>query len=710
MANARASLTGSVVDHMVTFLSRLYPNISHGELEARVRNICRDRYKPKTLIHVNQVRYGENEIVAEDLVTFFERQRDRIMTPNGCVYKSTDEQVGIVPKLVTAKLKERSVHKKAQLKAKAEGNTAIEMQHYYSQTTIKINVNSLPGGMGSKFNVFYDKGNYNSITSLGRSMIGVAYTTGEQVLGGNFAWFSEEELINHITIHLTAGIECDKIKVMMQKFNLHHANRAELMEFYRTTITQYKPGISLNRVEQLVSTLSQEETDFFWYFQNLRHLMWGNEQVFRPWINRLFDLTQIEILEHADPKELFKIDNDLISIIAMAFHDLFSVEHIGKDGESKKLQSYDLPTARPDLAIKFVSIAKHMQRMMDELQELAGIFIHTKLNVPKIDNKKFTSRNTVVLSDTDSVIFTTKDWVEWFTGDYFKLTTETYKIAGCAVYWLTKAVAHALKKFSIAHGAVGEYISYLEMKNEFMYPTMIIFGIKKTYAGQYKVQEGVVLDKLTTDIKGVQLRGSDVCKTSNQFIEDFLVKDILEKATGRLSAADLISSVVTFEHRIRESILRGETEFFKVLSIRMEKDYAVPLSSNYFYLMAWQEIFAPKYGDVLPPTKASVAFLHPATEQYYALLESMDYKIAKRARAFLEKYKKHPASICINPMLEKVPEELIPLIDVRSVIYHNTKALYIILHQLGISLKGDNKTDDLKLLFSDLYGPPSTVV
>jgi len=684
---------------MTTYISRKFPMLSREEANQYVRDVAKSKYQPKTIIHVETVRYGETRIVAEDLAIYYERKRDMIMSPSGSVYLPTDQKIGIVTQLVTDQLKRRSQHKKAMLQAKAVGDTTTEMQHYFAQTTIKINVNSLPGGMGSMYNVFYDKGNYNSITSSARALIAQAYTTAETVLGGNFAWFSEEELINHIMIHITDGIDRDKLRDMMNRHHLRWPTRVELYEFYRKTIQQYHPSDQIPRVKELINTMTAEEVAFFWYFQNLRHLIWGNENIFRPWLNDLFDLTKIEMRSDVVPDDLFKIDKDLIAVIAVSFNELFSTD-------DDTMQVYDFPSKRPDLAKKFVSIAHYVQEQLDGIRDLFDMFIYTRLNTPRINLKKHMFRNTVILSDTDSVIFTAKDWVEWYTGDYFKLTTKTYQISSCAIYWLTKAISHCLAKYSVAHGATGEFIKIMEMKNEFLYPTMIVYSIKKTYAGQIKIQEGVILNKLATDIKGVQLRGSDVCATATKFVEDFLVKHVLEKANGRLSAAELIGTVVKFEQQIRKSVLDGETEFFKMLSIKMERDYATPTSSNYFYLMAWQEIFAQKYGDIQPPTKTAIAFLYPPTEQYYTMLEDMDKRLAKSAREFYLKYKRHPASICINPQLDRVPKELIPLIDIRSIIYHNVKALYLTLTQLGISVGSDDK----KLLLSDLYTEDGVMV
>ena len=54
-------------------------------------------------------------------------------------------------KMVTDKLAERKKVKKMQLKAAGAGDDVLAKRCWYKQASIKININSMPGGFGSSF-------------------------------------------------------------------------------------------------------------------------------------------------------------------------------------------------------------------------------------------------------------------------------------------------------------------------------------------------------------------------------------------------------------------------------------------------------------------------------------------------------------------------------------------------------------------------------
>ena len=66
------------------------------------------------------------------------------------------------------------------------------------------------------------------------------------------------------------------------------------------------------------------------------------------------------------------------------------------------------------------------------------------------------------------------------------------------------------------------------MNNGFLYTVMILADVKKHYAGIVSVQEGVLLPTPEIDIKGVQFKGSDICKLATDFAKNFSEHDVLD--------------------------------------------------------------------------------------------------------------------------------------------------------------------------------------
>lgn len=692
---ARPGILNTYRDTMVSHLIRKF-KLKKEDAFRRVTEICRERYRGMTAVVAENVIDGKPVLKAVDLVSYLDQHAGDLISPSGSIYCQHEKKIGATIEMVQRKLKQRKKLKKEMLKAKAVGDTVKELIAYYGQTLIKIGVNSLPGNYGSKYSIFYDKGNYNAITSSGRGLIGYANTCIEHVLGGNFGWFTIDQLVNHVTIHL-GTIDHDQVNSVLDAHKLRRVSKDELIKFFKDELMIYHRYKDLSEVDRLVATLDDTEVQFFWYYQNLRHIIMGNDGIFRPYFEQMFNLDNVKDDPKSKPEDLFELDGALVTMCNVAFFKYV-------DPKDPEIQVYDLPKARPDLAVKFVNIAKHVQKQLHRVDDIFNCFIFTKLCVPDVQNRKLMLRNSSVVSDTDSVIFTVKDWVDWYTHDIYKISDGTYHIACCMIYWITLAVAHALKLFSISHGATGEYVKTMAMKNEFLYPTMCLADIKKHYAGVVTVQEGVILSEPSPDIKGVQFKGSDLCKEATKFAEDLIVKDtLLASLNHKIEGRPLINKVMEFEQLVYNDTRNGITRWCEPLSIKDKTGYKNPLSSNYFYYLAWQEIFAKKYGEILIPSKTIVVPIAEPTKEYFDYLHKEDRTIAKNFENFILKYGKAPSFVAINPISNKIPKELIPLVQIRKIVYANTAPCKLFLKQLGI----DCGFDKDQLLFTEVYGDHS---
>ena len=675
--------------------------------------VCSRFYRPLTAVIEETKNDGQPIIKGVDLASWFDAQANNIITPSGSVYCQHEVKLGTIIEMLIKFLAKRKVEKKAMLKAKADGNTTEYLKHYYAQTLIKIFVNALPGNFGSKYSIFCDKGNYNAITSSGRALIGYAYSEIEAVLGGNFMWLTIDDLRIHIVTQLYKGIDEAKVMTTCQKYNLHHVTKEDLYKFYETSLMRYnrytiyvgkkedeplaqynghKSG-DLAKIMELIAKMNDAQVQYFYYFENLRHVIMENDATFRKYFNDLFNYDLIPQDPNVKPDDLFNIDGALVTLVNVAFHKYV-------DPKDPKIQAYDLPKTHPDLAIKFVNIAKYVEKKLKEMDPLLETFIYTPICRPNVQKQPLLYRNSTVVSDTDSTIFTVKDWVGWYTGSVYSIDEKAYHIAMVMVYWITKAISDALYKYSIAQGARGKYAKVMAMKNEFLYPVMIQADKKKHYMGVITVQEGVILPTPDIDLKGGQFRGSDVPKIATKFAED-LIADILDKMyrKGKISAHEVIAKVRAFEEQIYTDIQNGDTQWYKTLSIKTKEKYTTPMSSNWYYYLAWQEIFAPKYGDILLPIKTPAVPINPPTESYWTWLSEKDKAMYKRWQEFLVKYKRNPTSMAINPVGGKVPPELVPLIKVKDIIHHTVKPCHLALRQLPINCGFEDDSN----LFSQVY-------
>ena len=653
-----------------------------------VKEQVKSSYKPVHGTIIKTVSPGNTEVTSVDVLKYLESVADKVVTPSGSIYKPTTERVSVFANMILEKMAERKVLKKKQFKAANTGDSKLKNLYKYQQTSVKRTCNSLPGGFASPFNIMYDKGGYNSITSCARSMIGLAITTAEQLLGGNFSWFCEDDLINYIMVVLRACPKEDKIKSVVTKYRLQEPTAEMLFEYYKELGKIYSPNEKFLYVYQMVNRLKQHELTFLYYYCNLRNIIWNNDAVFRPYIQHLFSYKQLDMPD-VTVDDLYKHDDSIIALTTV----VFATEFQGK--------SMDAICADKESLNKLTALCSMMDRKLKQLDDLFETFINIPIIAPNIPQKPNTLRNTVIISDTDSVIFTATSWDTWYRGDSDTITHEAYQITALVIYWLHNAIRYIMRVFSIINCVSEKNLSVLAMKNEFLYPTMLLYDIRKTYVGIIAAQEGNILKTPAPDIKGQTLKGSMFCEKTRKFTEEFITEDVLFKSMrGKLSATELIAKVVDFETTIATSIDAGSCEFFKITSLKNEDDYKTPDSTSVVKAWKfWETIFSKQYGEIIPPAKVQIFPSLKITEKYLVWLKQYP-KVYDSLLAYLEENKRIPNNLIINPLIDIVPPELIPLINKRAIIYHNVQPVYSVLERVGLVIGGKKE----ELLFSDLYG------
>lgn len=672
--------------HMVRYLMLLGAN--REDAIRVVESTIQNRFIDKQVVSVDKEN-GHLRLNSINLSDYTKKISTSIVTPSGSFYTPHNVQMSLMSKFAEDGLKLRKTLKGKQFECTAAGDEVGAKQAMFAQTQVKINLNSLPGGFGSPYNIFYDKGGYNSITSVARGLIAHAYTTCELCLGGNPAIFDLEELINWIMI-VTGKMPSDQqIQVVTEKYGIKWANRTDLLNYFVDTLSWYNPVVDVEQITNILAKLTKCQVQYLYYLGNLPNLFFKNDKIFRPIIKDILSHNEVS-MDGISPEEFYKIDGD-VHAIAMTIR----ASELEDINVKKIVEDY------PEKAKLIVATAKHIQTKLGNLKELFETFVYHNVSTPKILSRKSMKRHSVVVSDTDSIIFTSKNWLEWYTGTLEGLSQESYDIAALATYLITKINEDTMAKYAIDCGATGNYVRQMKMKNEYLYPILMIYDVKKTYCGIVKVQEGVILKDGKIDLKGGSLRSSNIPPTSLDFTKNFLIDHILKPAEkGRLKASDLISTVLDYELGIRGSLQNLETTYVERQSINPEHQYKNKESSAWMYGFAWNEIFGDKYGKFHPPDKVAIIKLFKPTKAYFETVRSIDPDIYQKMLTFINTYGKLPVSVVIPNNASGIPKELSSIINVREIIYNNMRPTYMTLERLGIYI-GYKKEF---ALLSDIYG------
>jgi hypothetical protein len=476
----------------------------------------------------------------------------------------------------------------------------------------------------------------------------------------------------------------------MNKYQMKHISVDELYQHYKYHFSKYTKVEDYPRVLDLISKLRQDQVDFLYYYCNFKNIAQHNSEFFRPFIKSLLDPNSYPKIE-GTVDDIKAIPDSIKILVAVAFTDT-----LGKYSVDKIISDHQefIPT--------LLGICKGIKERLDDMEDLFNTFCNTDCDIPNIKQRgQFSKRNTVVLQDTDSSMFTTKQWADWFHGsEKFYVDQESLGINALCVYWLSNIVSYVMHRFSVKLGVTDPYMKTLMFKNEFLYPVFLLTNAKKTYASIVKVQEGSILNPPKVDIKGQSLRGSAKSDEVNGFIESLLVDKILKPASqGQISAYTLIEAMVEFENTMRNSLLSGEIRFLNTESIKLDKEYKNPDQPILQGFRFWEDLLSRKYGSVMRPAKV-IAFpaVYPS-QQYLEWLATEHPRFHKKLIDWIKSHTKFPTKLIINPALEKVPVEIRGLIDIKHLIELNVKPAYSVLNQLNINC-GSSMSN---VLFSEMY-------
>lgn len=687
----RDSLSQSYVDNQTEFLVRTR-GISHAEARSFVEKTVGERVKVPRVRVVETERPGFIKTKIYPLSHFLRLIHDKVITPSGSVYCSTTKKRSIVSILIAEFMAERKKVKKKMFKAFAEGNFALGEIFQALQNSIKVTLNSLPGGYGFPSSIFYDKGSYNGITSSGRILISTAFTCCEQFLGANIPLYSVEEAINLLIMVQERGPSSADIRRVMERHNLKWVERYQITEYLNEMLKRYSFTEDLTKdsnFQRVLAGLTNEQVQFVWYHSNMQHICFDNDEYFHRHIREAFDTSFIDTDTIEFSTEIWwGLDEGILTIATTVLASEIGGMDLVKLSET------------PALAKKVIVVYNRIKHFLDHIEDLFSVFVYHDMIAQKVLTRSSMQRESVVVSDTDSVIYTVIQWSTWFTRQNEKVVQESYNIAALATYWLTNANADAMAKYAISSGAVGEDIDLIQMKSEFMYPALMLFDIKKVYAALTAAQEGVVFKELRPDIKGASIRGAGASPAAKKFTTEVLVDHVLKPVIeGDISARELINTVVKFEKSVKQDLASGGLDFLPMISVGTVDRYANSDQSVYFYAKAWNAIFAGKYDRVNVPNKLPKVLILKPTKQYFKWLKEKDPKIHDRFQQFIQQEGKCPSAFVVDPLCKRIPEELMPLVDVKALVYFNTNPVYLTLASLNIGIGHPRK----HLLLSDIY-------
>jgi len=616
---------------------------------------------------------------------------DRIIAPTLTVYTNQSQKTSLLSEFIAINIAKRKKSKAEKFAAQQAGDAFLTAYKDNEQQSFKVSNNSLSGAHASQGTILHNKSSHSSLTSTCRTATSYGNGNNEKFLMGNRHYWSSEITKSNI-ISIIRHVDYTAIEASMQAYGIRHPTVEETMAVinYSTALYWTNQG-DTDSIELLIRGLTDLERSAFVYVGDLYHLAMYNPEVVRKFLTTLSAKATVPV---SNPDDYLGIlDDDLGAFVNL----LCSDELRGTGLRALKKDNYE--------AYCIVgATAKIITESLFHYKDLVIAFWRTDSIPASVANIRSSVRRAVVTSDTDSTIFTTQYWTKWFVGK-LDFSETSNNISYAITYLSTQTIIHILATVSTGFGVHKDHLHTLAMKNEFAFPTFSLTTMAKHYYAYISAQEGNVRKELEMEVKGVQLKDSNVPK---HIMAEF--NNTLEFVMGtamngeQLSIVELKNKIADIEMDIQNSVIQGSSEYLKNGQIKEKAAYQKPMSSAYAQYLMWNEVFGPKYGETPPPPyatiKVSVDF--SSKTKLNAWLDSLDdQELADRFKKYMSDYNKISVSNFLLPKLyvqsNGIPKEILTGMDMRKLIYTTVKPYYLLLESLGIYMI--NK--DLTRLVSD---------
>lgn len=642
---------------------------------------------PRTLV-LTRVR---DDLKIKEVTTFNEylqeiETNERIISPTLTVYKNQKQKKSILSLFIRRNIDDRGIQKAAKFIAKQNGDYELADTKGNEEKGSKLSNNSLSGAHASTSTVLRNKSAHSSLTSTCRSLTSYANANNEKFLAGNRHYWSPEITLNNI-VSITNTVDYKAIKTAMALFDIKVPTPEFIMELIRESTFRYWSNRNeMSKIEMLVNTLSPLERVAFTYVGDMYSLAQLNPGLVKEFLGRL-SVKKTDTIEN--PEYYVEEASADVRVLAQL---LCSKETSGRTLKKLKAQ---FPQDYNTLG----ATIKNIVDTTEDYKDLIVAFWRTSSIPSSVANIKSIIRKTVLTSDTDSTIFTTQYWTEWYTGK-LDFSEESININHVVTFLASQTIIHILATISAGMGVQKSDIHSLAMKNEYYFPVFSLTSMAKHYFAGILACEGVVYDEIEMEIKGVYLKDSNIPKEIMEGFNALLKELVLKTMRGeKISVVAVKNIVKELENSVKEKILEGDPEVLTTVQIKEEGAYVKPLSSAYAHYDLWESVFADKYGNAPNPPyggiKVNLALKNKTAIREW-LISLEDTVIAGRLQEWFDKTGRTSFNNIILPKevvsTKGIPPEIACVLDIKKMAYSVSKPYYLLLEALSLYMVNDKLT------------------
>jgi DNA polymerase family B len=542
-----------------------------------------------------------------------------ILTGYGAFYKKHDEGANLLSDMVDYLLKSRKVYKKEMFKHVNDVDRTAYNNFDLMQKTMKLLANSFYGATVEKNSIFFNENFGPSITYNGVIIITTAVKAFETFMSNNFYFKNFNDILRYMSDVTTQHYSFTDIID-------NHVSKSTLLKYFLSK-WHNKTQEEVNELSEIIKRLDQETIDRIYYKNNLYAFL-ENPKV-------------TEVLEKT-------IDTSFLNP--------------------------EEPTENNKEAI---------EKVWSWLNEWV---LYNHLSFYRYADAYSWKRKTVLVVDTDSNFLMLDPFHKYFMRKFPQMVDNSdasrVSTVNIATFFLAEVIKNVYWKMTSELNVPHDKRPIINMKNEFFYKRLMMTRNKKSYAGELIMQEGHMFEKPKMDIKGLAIRKVSVNKQVRDYFTEMLKTKIL--STDEINLGAVFGAFNKLQDDIKASMKRGEVTYLQPGKVNEMESYKTPYTIQALRgAIIWNALYPDK--EIVPPTKVNLVKLNiESLEDIAGKIPMEEYTIIKETIFDNENLAKYGFSVLAMPKSAKrIPEWLVPFINVDTMVNDHVKSGIIMLESLG---------------------------
>lgn len=568
-------------ESMRRILKRMYPYMTNDDLRKAIDYSVSKRYKESYCVLDNNYKKRQEKLTLLKVADYIESKQP-ICTSYGVMFKRHTDKEHPLMAMIRMLMEARDKDKALMFKYLEAHDYDMAASYKMDQLLDKRNCNALYGCMGNKACLLYNLYIASSTTTNGRSMISTATMFFESFLSNNVNFGSLEEVLHFIDnvcseagrrkykdnniLDFNVSADLCFAKIMKTCFDWRKGN-------IRWVVSEDDARI----IYKTVKNLSQEDRNRVFFKNNLYAFI--DNTVIKNMLIYILKSLKEPFLTPAKVPEEIKVELDTLQEVLeeYVFYDYLYTDRIDRCDNMIKnvcvISDTDSTIVSFDAWYHFV------------LNMIMGQDIHlTNLETDPFEYIMSDEyRSKVVPKKELRYDFYTDEVIEKESMKKpFVLIPQNnirYSIINIIAYICGNLVnKHMLTYTKHCHTYGEDRKCLLYFKNEFLFSRALLTGVKKNYATNQELQEGVILEQdqaHSLDIKGMPINKSVMNAAAKKRLQTILYEDILR--AGYIDQARIMEKIAIFEKDIMKSLQSGSKEYFKPARIKALESYADPM-------------------------------------------------------------------------------------------------------------------------------------